>query len=105
MFIQESQRVIDAFLNRFVMEVDIEGPDEDFTMMTATISKDNQVKVFFAIRDYAFCVYFDDNDELHIEVDGQSVFDYADENGWDDKFIECVKHGKEKGKENDSSRT
>jgi len=95
MFIQETQKVIDAFLNRFVMHVDIEGPNDDFRMITSVESKEDTIRVFFLIKDYTFCAWFDDKDELHIEVNEESVFNYAEENGWDEEFVNYVKYGKE----------
>lgn len=95
MFIQETQKVIDAFLNRFVMNVNLEGSDDDFKMITAYEAKKGHVKVGFQINDYAYHAWFDDKDEFHIEINGESVFNYAEEHGWDEDFINYVKYGKE----------
>lgn len=95
MFIQETQRIIDAFLNRFVANVDIEGFDDDFKMITAYETKNEGIRICFQINDYAFCTWIDDNDELHIEVDEESIFDCAQDRGWDEKLVNLIKYGKE----------
>lgn len=96
MFIQETQKIIDAFLNRFVENVNINGFDDDFKMMTAYETRNEGIKMCFQINDYVFCTWLDDNNELHIEIDGESIFNYAKENGWNEELVNQIKHGKGK---------
>lgn len=101
MFLSEMQRVIDAF-KRF-MELD--GEYEDLCRILAIGPVRSSAKgwlypVKFTYPTYSLVAWLDVNDELHIinPDTRESVFDYAEEQGWSDEDVQYIRFGESYGK-------
>ncbi len=92
MFIQEVQKVISTFYERYVARFDSECGD--YHKINSYEEDDKQVVEFF-INDYSLKAWIDDSEELHIinSLTGESIFDYADEQGWDEDTVYYMKYG------------
>ena len=92
MFIEQAQKVISAFNDRYVANYDSER--SDYFEITV---KDEQgtITAMFSIENYHLKAWIDEHEELHIinPETGESIFDYAEENGWDEEAINFMKLG------------
>lgn len=91
MFIQETQKIIKTFHERYISKYDSERGD--YHEIHSYIGNTGIHFVCFYIEDYYLRAYFTDN-EFHIEnANGESIFNYANENNWSEEDIHFMKFG------------
>lgn len=91
MFIQQTQKIISAFTERYIK---YDSERSDYYKINAYEDAFKQVVEFF-INDYSLIVWLDEYEGLHIvnSKTHQSVFDYAEENGWSWEDVQYMKFG------------
>ena len=95
MFIQETQRIINTFKERYDSYYSSERGD--YHHIEAYEYKPGEVHVRFWMSDYYLEAYFtgkESKEEFHIENDRkESIFDYAEENCWEPIDVAYMKYG------------
>lgn len=88
MFIQNTLKIINTFLDRYV------GYNNEIGDYTEIKTIEDKVRFTFN-DDYCLFVWIEDDDELKIENErGESIFDYAEESDWTEKDVNYIKYGR-----------
>jgi len=86
MFLQQTLETIQTFISRYLP---FHTDNGEFTEIRTC----NDMVLFTFDYDYTLYVWIE-NGELHIENDrSESIFDYAEEHGWNESDIEFMKFG------------
>ncbi len=101
MFIQQSQKIIEAFCQRYIKHYSQEDHDferadiyEDTYLDEKTGKVTENIFVKFYRDDYYLKAYFNSEGEFCIDNPREeSIYIYAEENGWSKEDVEFMKKG------------
>ena len=92
MFLEQAQRTLNAYINRYAHRYNSDCTD--FYKLSSYADAEKTV-IEVSIADYSHIAWLDDNDELHIvnSKTGESILDYAVENGWSEEDVSYIRFG------------